>query len=79
MKLGFALGPCVRDILLDNVKDEDVGFILVDDGFEWNSQPDGVDLIMIFLHFGQSFIQETRIKVEYGAISLFRQNYLHQQ
>ena len=46
MKLGFALGPCVRDILLDNVKDEDVGFILVDDGFEWNSQPDGVDLIL---------------------------------
>jgi hypothetical protein len=46
MKLGFALGPCVRDILLLNVKDEDVGFIIVDDGFEWNSQPDGVDLIL---------------------------------
>ena len=46
MKLGFSLGPCVRDILLLNVKDKDVGFILVDDGFDWNSQPDGVDLIL---------------------------------
>ena len=45
MKLGFSLGPCVRDILLGKVKDEDVGFIIVDDGFNWNSQPDGIRLI----------------------------------
>ena len=45
MKLGFSLGPCVRDILLGKVKDEDVGFILVDDGFNWNSQPDGIELV----------------------------------
>ena len=31
------------------------------------------------LHFGQNFIQETKIKVEYGAMLLFHQNYLHQQ
>ena len=47
MKLGFALGPCVRDILLGNVKDEDVGFILVDDGFNWDSQPDGIELLLM--------------------------------
>ena len=40
MKLGFSLGPCVRDILLDNVKDEDIAFILVDEFFSWNSHPD---------------------------------------
>ena len=47
MKLGFSLGPCVRDILLGKVKDEDVGFILVDDGFNWDSQPDGIDLLLM--------------------------------
>ena len=47
MKLGFALGPCVRDILLGNVKDEDVGFIIVDDGFNWNIQPDGIELLLM--------------------------------
>ena len=45
MKLGFNLGPCLRDIILGKVKDEDVGFILVDDGFNWNNQPDGIELI----------------------------------
>jgi len=40
MKLGFTLGPCVRDILLGNVEDEDVAFIIVDEFFSWNSHPD---------------------------------------
>jgi hypothetical protein len=46
MKLGFSLGPCVRDILKEKVKDEDIGFILVDDGFSWNSQPEDLELIL---------------------------------
>ena len=40
MKLGFSLGPCVRDILKGKVKDEDIGFILVGEYFSWNSHPD---------------------------------------
>ena len=40
MKLGFNLGPCVRDIILGNVEDEDVAFILAGEFFSWNSHPD---------------------------------------
>jgi len=46
MKLGFSLGPCVRDILKGNVKDEDVGFILVGEFFSWNSHPDDFQAIL---------------------------------
>jgi len=63
MKLGFALGPCIRDILLDKVKDTDVGFILVDDGFNWNSQPDGIDLVrsnnLMLKQFDKDIVYDT--------------------
>jgi len=40
MKIGLLFGPCVKDILLDKVKDKDVGCIFVDGSFSWNSHPD---------------------------------------
>jgi hypothetical protein len=46
MKLGFSLGPCVRDILKGTVVDEDIGFILVGEFFSWNSHPDDFQAIL---------------------------------
>ena len=40
MKIGLLFGPCVKDILLDKVKDKDIGCIFVDGSFSWNSHPD---------------------------------------
>ena len=46
MKIGFALEPCVCDILLGDVETDDVAFILVDYHFTWNNQPDDLDRIV---------------------------------
>tara|TARA_B110001454_G_scaffold4382_1_gene4061 strand:+ start:237 stop:623 length:387 start_codon:yes stop_codon:yes gene_type:complete len=46
MKLGFSLGPCVRDMLKGKVKDEDIGFILVGEYFSWNSHPDDFQAVL---------------------------------